>query len=78
MFESRWHTVLIRSRYVTETIHEIPSDVVALDGCVHVSGPGGIVVSLSVEAAEETSERLLHCALEARGQQIISTRPLPR
>ena len=59
-------------------IHEIPSEVVAADGCVHVSGPGGVVVTLSVEAAEETSERLLHGALTARGQQILGTKPLGR
>ncbi|WP_156348290.1 hypothetical protein [Sphingomonas sp. Leaf34] len=56
---------------MTSLIHEEPSDVKAEAGSVHISGPGGVVVSLSVEAAEETSERILQCALEARGQQIL-------
>jgi hypothetical protein len=36
-----------------------PSDVAAEDGRVLVDGPDGVDVALTVEAAEETSDRLL-------------------
>lgn len=50
--------------------HNSPSDVWAEDGDVHVSGPDGVAVSLSPDAAAETSDRLLEGASEAQGQRI--------
>ena len=50
-------------------IHDDPSDVAAEDGVVIVDGPDAVAVSLTVEAAEETSERLLLGSMAARQQQ---------
>lgn len=45
------------------------SDVGAEDGAVTVDGPDGVAVTLTPEAAEETSHRLLDNAAEAAGQR---------
>jgi hypothetical protein len=50
-------------------VHDEPSEVHVEDGAVVVSGPGGIVVRLTLKAAEETSQRLLEAAMKARGQR---------
>jgi hypothetical protein len=50
------------------TIYDEPSDVKAVDGQVDIEGPDAVDVSLTPEAAEETSERLLHQSFKARGQ----------
>lgn len=55
-------------------IHDTPSDVNAKDGDVHVTGPGGVVVSLTPDAAAETSDRLLDGAARAQGQRIDTRR----
>ena len=55
-------------------IHNEPSQVAADDGCVLVTGPGGVVVSFTPEAAAETSDRLLDCATRAMGQQLAKER----
>jgi hypothetical protein len=47
-----------------------PSEVAAEEGEVIVDGPDGVAVSLTPEAALETSDRLLKGGLAARGQQI--------
>jgi hypothetical protein len=47
-----------------------PSEVAAEAGEVIVDGPDGVAVSLTPEAAVETSERLLEGGLAARGQQL--------
>ena len=46
------------------------SEIDANDGRVAVSGPDGVSVLLTPEAAEETSHRLLEGAIEARGQRL--------
>ena len=50
--------------------YSTPSEVRAEDGEVLVNGPDGVDVSLTPEAAAETSHRLLFGAAEARGQQL--------
>jgi hypothetical protein len=47
-----------------------PSEVNAEEGEVIVDGPDAVAVSLTPEAALETSDRLLKGGLAARGQQI--------
>ena len=51
-----------------EKIYDEPGDVTAEDGMVHLDGPDAVDVQLTVEAAEEISDRLLNGALKARGQ----------
>lgn len=55
---------------MTEKVADTPADVFAEEGEVLVEGPGGIVYSFTPEAAVETSDRLLHGGLEARGQRM--------
>ena len=50
--------------------YDEPSEVTAEEGEVLVNGPDGVAVSLTPEAADETSQRLLYGAAEAKGQQI--------
>ena len=52
-----------------------PSNVEAVDGDVMVDGPDAVDVSLTPEAAEETSERLLGEAMKARGQRRLRNHP---
>ena len=49
-----------------EEIHDQPSNVTAAEGVVSVEGPDGVDVRLTPEAADETSDRLLHGALQAK------------
>jgi hypothetical protein len=56
-------------------VYEEPSDVKAVDGCVEVNGPDAVEVILTAEAAEETSERLLSQAFNARGQRRLKRYP---
>ena len=56
-------------------IHDEPSDVKAVDGCVDVDGPDAVDVTLTAEAAEETSERLLNESFKARGQRRLHRNP---
>jgi len=48
-----------------------PSEVSAEQGQVVVDGPDGVAVSLTPEAAAETSDRLLDRAAEAAGQRFM-------
>ena len=45
------------------------SDVHAVDGKVEVDGPDSVDVTLTPEAAEETSDRLINEAIRASGQR---------
>lgn len=55
--------------------HDNPSDVDAEDGVVIIEGPEGLALSMTPEAAEETSQRLLFGAAKAKGQQVAKRRP---
>jgi hypothetical protein len=52
--------------------YNIPSEVSAEEGDVIVDGPDGVAVSLTPEAALETSQRLLEGGLMAQGQRVKS------
>jgi hypothetical protein len=52
-----------------KTAHEKPSAVSAEEGDVLVDGPGGVAISLTPEAAIETSDRLLEAGVSAAGQR---------
>lgn len=56
-------------------IYQQPSDVTAKDGDVVVKGPDHVDVTLTPEAAEETSDRLLEGSMKARGQQLMKHFP---
>ena len=58
--------------------YDMPSEVEAKDGNVLVNGPDAVDVALTPEAALETSDRLLHGGLKARGQRIAADRREPR
>ena len=51
-----------------------PSEIDAEDGAVVVKRPDAVNVRLTPTAAEETSERLLHGAMKARGQRYFDDR----
>lgn len=55
-----------------------PSEVDAEEGEVIVDGPDAVAVSLTPEAALETSDRLLKGGLAARGQQIAEKERRPK
>ncbi|RZL73335.1 MAG: hypothetical protein EOP66_12750 [Sphingomonas sp.] len=55
-------------------LHDEASDVTAEHGQVMVDGPDGVAVSLTPDAAAETSDRLLHAAVEAQGQILAEAR----
>ena len=57
------------------TIYPEPSKVDASDGAVEVDGPDEVDVTLTPEAAEETSNRLLGGAFKARGQRRLDKLP---
>ncbi len=54
-------------------LHDEPSTVTAEYGQVLVDGPDGVAVSLTPDAAVETSDRLLEAAVEAQGQIVTMT-----
>jgi hypothetical protein len=56
-------------------VYEDPSVVKAVDGNVEVNGPDAVDVTMTPEAAEETSERLLGQAFKARGQRRLKRYP---
>jgi len=58
-----------------DTVYDEPSEVRAVDGRVDVKGPDAVDVTLSPEAAEETSERLLSETFKARGQRRLKRFP---
>jgi len=53
---------------VDNKLHDEPSEVQADEGEVLVDGPNGVSVSLTPEAALETSDRLEQEAIRAKGQ----------
>ncbi len=54
-------------------LHDQASTVTAEHGQVLVDGPDGVAVSLTPDAAVETSDRLLEAAVEAQGQILSKT-----
>lgn len=50
--------------------YDEPSEVVAEGGEVLVDGPDGVAVTLTPDAAAETSQRLLIGAAKAQGQKL--------
>ena len=50
--------------------YDKPSGVTAAGGEVHLDGPDGVDVSMTPEAALETSDRLLSRGLKAQGQMV--------
>jgi hypothetical protein len=56
-------------------IHDEPSAVKAKADKVEVRGPDEVDVDLTPEAAEETSDRLLDGAMQARGRRRLEGLP---
>lgn len=54
-----------------DKIYDEASEVVAEEGQVLVDGPDGVAVTLTPEAALETSDKLLDAGAVARGQRAI-------
>jgi len=54
-----------------DTIYNEATEVSAKDGTVVLDGPDGVDVTITPEAAEETSNRLFDAAAEARGQELM-------
>ena len=59
-------------------IYDTPSDVSARDGVVKVAGPDHVDILMTPDAAVETSDRLLHGAMKARGQLHFDKQRRPR
>jgi hypothetical protein len=57
-----------------DKIYDEPAKVSAGDGRVVLSGPDGVAVSMTPEAAVETSDRLLQGAAEANGLRLAEQR----
>ena len=49
--------------------YDTPTETDAVDGEVVLRGPGGVALSMTPEAAEETGRRLLQAAASARRQR---------
>jgi hypothetical protein len=56
-------------------VYEEASTVTAVDGAVQLDGPDDVDVTMSPEAAEETSDRLTSEAMKARGQRRLRDLP---
>jgi hypothetical protein len=59
---------------IDSKIHSEPSEVSAEPDEVIVDGPDGVAVSLTPDAAIETSNRLFDAGAEARGKKIMQDR----
>ena len=53
-----------------EKVYDEPTRVDAQDGTVVLDGPDGVAVSMTPDAALETSDRLLFGAAQAMGQRV--------
>jgi hypothetical protein len=58
-----------------DKVYDEPSEVKATDGKIEVEGPDEVHVSLTPEAAEETSDRLSTESVMARGQRRLRNFP---
>ncbi len=61
-----------------DKVYDEPSEVTALEGDVIVEGPDGVNVSLTPDAAVETSDRLLKGGMHANGQRVAAARRVER
>ena len=61
-----------------DKIYDEPGTVSADDGVVPLDGPDTVDVHLTVDAAEEISDRLLNGALKARGQLFFAAKKKER
>ena len=50
--------------------HSQPSVICVEDGHVIIDGPGPIAITLTAEAAIETSDRLLEAGVQAHGENV--------
>jgi hypothetical protein len=57
-----------------DKVYSEPSEVAAEQGKVVVDGPDGVAVTITPDAAVETSHRLLESGLEAQGQWVNQER----
>jgi hypothetical protein len=57
-----------------QKIYDEPTKVTVRDGSVLLNGPDGVDVSMTPEAAAETSDRLLKGAAEANGLRLAEER----
>lgn len=60
-----------------EKIYGEASQVAAENGSVEIDGPDGVDVTLTPEAAIETSDRLVYAAEKAKTQQIVRGKRKP-
>jgi hypothetical protein len=60
-----------------DKIYDEPCKVTAQGGEVHLDGPDGVNVSLTPDAAIETSDRLLEAGMTAQGRRVIAERRKP-
>jgi len=58
-----------------QPIYDEPGECRAVEGTVELEGPHDVLVAMTPEAAEETSERLLNASFEARGQKRLDRMP---
>ena len=61
-----------------QPIYNEAGNVSVEDGVVHIDGPDSVDVSLTIDAAEEISDRLLNGALKARGQLFFAAKKKER
>jgi hypothetical protein len=59
-------------------IYDTPSKVSAEEGEVMIDGPDGVAISMTPDAAAETSDRLLDQAAVARGQEKLDPKRAAR
>lgn len=61
-----------------EKVQQKAGEAIAEDGAVMMDGPDGVAVTMTAEAALETSDRLLPAAMTAMGQDAIKRREAER
>lgn len=59
---------------MNEEIYTKATDVSVKDGVVHLDGPDGVDVSMTPDAAVETSDRLHEAGVQAHGEQVEKKR----
>ena len=59
---------------MNEEIYTKATDVSVKDGVVHLDGPDGVDVSMTPDAAVETSDRLHEAGVQAHGEEVEKKR----